>query len=126
MNYAPPGRAIATGQMMIHASEHSPMNRATVPVVGLAPPARVGVEPFRPGASHGTAGEGEARPACEGRDPELFFSNDPGDRAEARRACLACPRRQGCLDDALEADQRWGVFGGLTASERRDLKSRRG
>lgn len=62
----------------------------------------------------------------EGTDPELFFSATeigPGLRQTmtAKAVCGRCPVRAECLRDALDAHVEYGVFGGLSASERRDL-----
>jgi len=68
------------------------------------------------------------RGACRGADPDLFFpvkSDAPA--AEAKAYCNGngsrppCPVRQECLRWALDEGEEHGVFGGLTASERRHL-----
>ncbi len=71
---------------------------------------------------------------CTTRDPELFFSTDPRDVAEAKRICrteCAPAVREACLELALSNEGRWntayrtGVFGGLTARERFRIALRR-
>lgn len=61
--------------------------------------------------------------ACRGTDPDVFFPErgDRGQRpaAEARRLCASCPVRVECLDYAIQAKERWGIWGGLTATELR-------
>ncbi|MEU4205612.1 WhiB family transcriptional regulator [Streptomyces sp. NPDC026294] len=64
---------------------------------------------------------GRTRPACSGDDPELWFSPLPEDRAAAKATCLRCPLRRACLTTALDSKERFGVWGGLDASERRWL-----
>jgi WhiB family redox-sensing transcriptional regulator len=55
---------------------------------------------------------------CAQADPEEWFPN-PGEHSQAAKAiCDGCPIRQECLDYARAEDIRWGVWGGLTASER--------
>ncbi|WP_030895810.1 WhiB family transcriptional regulator [Streptomyces sp. NRRL F-5053] len=56
-------------------------------------------------------------------DPELFFPEpDEIDRIRAAKAlCAPCPVRRTCLDAALEAGDREGVRGGMTAEEREPL-----
>jgi WhiB family transcriptional regulator, redox-sensing transcriptional regulator len=44
--------------------------------------------------------------------PELFFADDPGSIARARRMCADCPARAACLDGALQRGEPWGVWGG--------------
>jgi hypothetical protein len=59
---------------------------------------------------------------------ELWFSTDELDIIEAKGMCFNhCPARQACLDLALTAeggkgtDSRFGIFGGLTPRQRRQL-----
>jgi WhiB family redox-sensing transcriptional regulator len=67
-----------------------------------------------------------ARGACRGADTNLFFpAPGQGRGAEALRAvaaakalCAVCPVAGECLDYANATDQRFGVWGGLTAHER--------
>jgi WhiB family redox-sensing transcriptional regulator len=59
--------------------------------------------------------------------PEVFFPE--GDTAEltelvAKAVCAACPVRMRCLNAAIGRDERYGVFGGLTAAERDTLTGR--
>ncbi|MFI2077013.1 WhiB family transcriptional regulator [Streptomyces triculaminicus] len=61
------------------------------------------------------------RAACVGEDPELFFEGEPAAVGMAKRVCAVCPVRTACLDRALVNGERYGVFGGLTADERRSL-----
>lgn len=75
------------------------------------------------------------RAACAGQPSEVFFpqsGNSAGDHvAEAKAICATCPVRAACLDYALALEAttgttwtgRYGVWGGLTAQERRDLVS---
>src|SRR5947209_6868535 len=67
--------------------------------------------------------------ACQDQDPELFFA-DPSDAQRiqaAKRICAGCPVRLACLVDVLAWEQpsgRYGVVGGLSAQERRQLPPR--
>lgn len=61
------------------------------------------------------------RAACVGEDPELFFEGEPASVDTAKRVCEDCPVRTACLERALANGERYGVFGGLTADERRLL-----
>ena len=40
----------------------------------------------------------------------------------AKSICAACPVRRRCLEYAIAADERYGVWGGLTKDERRTLR----
>lgn len=63
---------------------------------------------------------------CGETDPEAYFVEKGGSTRPAKRVCAGCPVRQECLDYALEHDEAFGVWGGLSARERRDIaRSRR-
>lgn len=65
---------------------------------------------------------------CRGADPGLFHPEDEDEPAvaAAREVCSGCPVRQACLEYALAAREPDGVWGGLTAKERRrELRRRR-
>lgn len=71
-----------------------------------------------------------AQAACQRLPTELFFpiGHGPGAQAQTRLAkeiCKACPVRPQCLDYALAANARYGVFGGLEEDERREVRRRR-
>ena len=55
-------------------------------------------------------------------DPEAFFPEKGGSTREAKRICAACPVRDDCLQYALENDERFGIWGGLSERERRRAK----
>lgn len=59
---------------------------------------------------------------CAQTDPDSFFPDKGGSTAEVKRVCLACDVRVQCLDYALEHDERYGVWGGLSERERRRVK----
>jgi WhiB family redox-sensing transcriptional regulator len=50
-------------------------------------------------------------PLCAA-EPDLFFSDDPGDIAAAKSACAECPSRLPCLRGAIERSETYGVWGG--------------
>ena len=67
---------------------------------------------------------------CRGVDPEFFFSSDVSEdgpnkherierEAAAKAVCGRCAVRADCLDYAIEAGERYGIWGGLNAQERR-------
>lgn len=62
----------------------------------------------------------EAR--CLDADPEAFFPEKGGSTREAKRICAACPVRDECLQYALDNDERFGIWGGLSERERRRAK----
>ncbi len=63
---------------------------------------------------------------CAQTDPEAFFPEKGGSTREAKRICQACGVRDECLEYALEHDERFGIWGGLSERERRKLKKRLG
>jgi WhiB family redox-sensing transcriptional regulator len=58
---------------------------------------------------------------CAQTDPEAFFP-ESGHVEQAKRVCGRCPVQAACLEFALSTDQRFGVWGGRSARERRALK----
>jgi len=64
------------------------------------------------------------------RDPEIFFPHEgerggPTKVAAAKRVCARCPLHTACLNWALETRQDFGVWGGLSETERRRIHRRR-
>jgi WhiB family transcriptional regulator, redox-sensing transcriptional regulator len=52
-----------------------------------------------------------------------FFFPEPGSSVrEAKRICGLCPIRSACLEYALDNDERFGVWGGLSEKERLELR----
>jgi len=64
----------------------------------------------------------QERALCAQTDPEAFFPEKGGSTREAKRVCLSCEVRVECLEYALENDERFGIWGGLSERERRRLK----
>jgi WhiB family redox-sensing transcriptional regulator len=59
---------------------------------------------------------------CAQTDPEAFFPEKGGSTREAKRVCLSCDVRSECLEYALENDERFGIWGGLSERERRRMR----
>lgn len=66
----------------------------------------------------------QERALCAQTDPEAFFPEKGGSTREAKRVCTSCEVRAECLEYALENDERFGIWGGLSERERRKLKKR--
>ena len=64
----------------------------------------------------------QERALCAQTDPEAFFPEKGGQTRDPKRVCLTCDVRDECLKFALDHDERWGIWGGLTERERRKLK----
>lgn len=62
---------------------------------------------------------------CAETDPEMFFPEKGGSTREAKRVCAACEVRAECLGYALDHDERFGIWGGMSERERRGLRRRR-
>jgi len=59
---------------------------------------------------------------CAQTDPEAFFPEKGGSTREAKRVCGSCEVRAECLEYALENDERFGIWGGLSERERRRMR----
>jgi WhiB family redox-sensing transcriptional regulator len=59
---------------------------------------------------------------CRQVDPDKWFPEKGASVKDAKRICQSCPVRLQCLEYALENDERFGVWGGLSERERRRLK----
>ena len=71
--------------------------------------------------------------ACRGMSPVFFGARFESPRPSrkvriaimtAKDICAACPVRNLCLDFALDHDEEFGIWGGLTPRERRMVRAR--
>ncbi|WP_026919415.1 WhiB family transcriptional regulator [Gordonia shandongensis] len=68
---------------------------------------------------------------CRGLESSIFFHPE-GERGAARmrrerrakQVCAACPVLEQCRSHALRVDEPYGIWGGLTESERNLLRRR--
>jgi WhiB family transcriptional regulator, redox-sensing transcriptional regulator len=70
--------------------------------------------------------------ACNQYDNVLFFGEEgeseldkQNREAHAKTICAQCPVLEPCLEFAMETNQKYGIWGGLTDKERASLKRRR-
>ena len=56
------------------------------------------------------------RALCSQTDPEAFFPE------KGKRVCAQCEVREQCLKWAIEHDERFGIWGGMSERERRRYK----
>lgn len=56
--------------------------------------------------------------ACHGADPELFFPIGEHYSDEGRRICYRCVVKRECADWAIQAGERFGLYGGLDPFQR--------
>jgi hypothetical protein len=59
---------------------------------------------------------------CAQTDPEAFHPDKSGSVAPAKAVCAVCPVLAECRGYALETGQRFGVWGGLSANERQQIR----
>lgn len=59
---------------------------------------------------------------CAQTDPDAFFPERGGDNRAAKALCATCPARARCLDYALEHNEKFGIWGGLSERQRRALR----
>jgi len=62
------------------------------------------------------------RALCAQTDPEAFFPEKGGSTREAKRVCAKCEVREPCLEYALDHDERFGIWGGMSERDRRRLR----
>jgi WhiB family transcriptional regulator, redox-sensing transcriptional regulator len=70
---------------------------------------------------------------CRGNHSYLFFPPSAAERKEdrerreikAKAICSVCPVQEACLEFAVEIREPYGIWGGLTETERRQVISRR-
>jgi WhiB family redox-sensing transcriptional regulator len=55
---------------------------------------------------------------CAQVDPEAWYVERGGDTAPAKAVCRGCTVRDQCLAMALDRNEMWGVWGGLSRQER--------
>lgn len=67
----------------------------------------------------------QGRALCAQTDPEAFFPEKGGSPRDAKKVCLACEVRTKCLEYALAHDERFGIWGGMSERERRQIKRQR-
>ncbi len=65
------------------------------------------------------------RSNCLGVDPDLFFPERGASTREAKSVCRACEVQADCLEYALEAGEKFGIWGGMSERERRRLRRMR-
>ena len=100
-------------------------HRSSVPDNWFVDPVNLGV----PGVRRQVADEDNALAwqsdaLCSQTDPEAFFPEKGGSTRDAKRICGSCDVRGECLEYALQNDERFGIWGGMSERERRKLKRR--
>ena len=82
----------------------------------------LGLDIFAIGVDDAEGQDSQDRALCAQTDPEAFFPEKGGSTREAKKVCRSCEVRAECLEYALEHDERFGIWGGLSERERRRIK----
>lgn len=77
-------------------------------------------DPYQP-LPEPAGGDWRARALCAQIDGDMFFPDTGESTAVPKAICARCPVRAECLETALTNNERFGVWGGLTPNQRRDL-----
>lgn len=72
-----------------------------------------------------TGQEWQELAACRTIPVELFFPMVEQEDLDAKAVCMHCTVRDPCLEFAIEAGEKFGVWGGLNPQERRSIVSKR-
>jgi WhiB family redox-sensing transcriptional regulator len=75
--------------------------------------------------THTIPGTWRIHARCRGIDPVIFHPVNEDDADDAKAVCELCPVREPCLEYAIAAREKEGVWGGLTARERRRVVRQR-
>ena len=102
--------------------------RPAVPEDWFVDPIRLGI----PGIRSARPDEDDDNPLswqtdalCAQTDPEAFFPEKGGSTRDAKKICTTCEVKAQCLEYALQNDERFGIWGGLSERERRRLRRAR-
>jgi WhiB family transcriptional regulator, redox-sensing transcriptional regulator len=63
--------------------------------------------------------------ACKGLEASIFYPDEGDDAEDAKQICMGCGVRVACLEHALVAREKVGVWGGATERERRRIVRQR-
>ena len=58
---------------------------------------------------------------CNQADPEAFFPEKGGSTKQAKSVCKRCPVTDDCLQYALKYRERYGIWGGTSEEQRRQI-----
>ena len=58
---------------------------------------------------------------CQYTDPEIFYPEKGQDTRSAKKVCRRCDEQDDCLQWALEHEEVFGVWGGLSVRQRKRL-----
>lgn len=59
---------------------------------------------------------------CAEVDTEIFYPENGGLDRPAKKICAGCEVRAECLEFAVDNNEIWGIWGGFSERERRNMK----
>ncbi len=62
---------------------------------------------------------------CLGVNPNLFYPERGVSTSEAKAVCDGCEVKNECLEAAVERGEKFGIWGGLSERERREIRRER-
>ena len=95
-----------------------------VPEDWFVDPVRLGVPGVRGKIDDDNPLSWQTDSLCAQTDPEAFFPEKGGSTRDAKKICTSCEVKAQCLEYALQNDERFGIWGGLSERERRKLRKR--
>lgn len=107
-----------------HTTGNSGPGRRGVPDDWFVDPVALGIPGVRQQSPDDHPLAWQADSLCAQTDPEAFFPEKGGSTRDAKKICLSCEVKSQCLDYALQNDERFGIWGGLSERERRKLRKR--
>jgi WhiB family redox-sensing transcriptional regulator len=99
-------------------------HRSGVPDDWFVDPVKLGVPGVRAAIDDDNPLAWQSDSLCAQTDPEAFFPEKGGSTRDAKKICGSCEVRNQCLEYALQNDERFGIWGGLSERERRKLRKR--
>lgn len=99
-------------------------SRIAVPGDWFIDPVQLGVPGVRRPTADDDALAWQSDSLCAQTDPEAFFPEKGGSTRDAKKICATCDVKAQCLEYALQNDERFGIWGGLSERERRKLRKR--
>jgi WhiB family redox-sensing transcriptional regulator len=106
------------------AAPSSGVSANQVPDNWFVDPVSLGVPGVRKATSDDEALAWQSDSLCAQTDPEAFFPEKGGSTRDAKKICASCEVKSQCLEYALQNDERFGIWGGLSERERRKLRKR--
>lgn len=62
---------------------------------------------------------------CRGLDTDLFYPDRGASTKDAKRVCFGCEVRVECLEYAIDNGDKFGIWGGMSERERREVRRER-